>query len=94
MPTKLAGTIKEPQGERHGISPLDHAQVLKATKALSKHIAEAAKEKNSEKAVLLGSEQDETVIWLTITTKKFIVDSKRLKPARMFVSCLFACPID
>lgn len=68
-----------------GPSKLDSDQVLKASKALLKHVHTA--QPKSEKSNLLASDVDapenDTAIWLSLTTKKFIVDKKRLKPARI-----------
>ncbi|CCG81987.1 Putative uncharacterized protein [Taphrina deformans PYCC 5710] len=64
---------------------LDSEQVSKASKALLKHIHSATPK--AEKTNLLASDVDapenDTAIWLSLTTKKFIVDKKRLKPARL-----------
>lgn len=69
-------------------SKLDLEQVGKASKALLKHVHSASKEgEKPVKTNLLASDVDapenDTAVWLSITTKKFIVDKKRLKPARI-----------
>jgi ribosome biogenesis protein UTP30 len=62
---------------------------LKASKALLKHIEAPSKVKTDSKPNLLADgegELDESeVIWLTLTTKKFITDTKRLKPGKISV---------
>jgi ribosome biogenesis protein UTP30 len=67
-------------------------QTLKASKALLKHIksTEKRKTKASGKKSLVAdndSEDDQDLtsppIWLTLTTKKHIVDQKRLKPSKI-----------
>src|ERR1700733_14407028 len=52
--------------------------------------SEKEKTKTSSKRNLLaptedeeGTELDETLVWLNLTTKKHIVDQKRLKPAKI-----------
>ncbi|KAF4624394.1 hypothetical protein G7Y89_g13779 [Cudoniella acicularis] len=67
---------------------LNDAQVLKASKALLKHLSSAETEavKSEEKKSLLADADDEEnfdPIWLILSTKKHIVDKKRLKPARI-----------
>ncbi|ORY81494.1 ribosomal protein L1p/L10e family-domain-containing protein [Protomyces lactucae-debilis] len=69
-------------------SELDSSQVLKASKALLKHIQkEATTATKPSKKNLLATDVDapelDTPIWLSLTTKKFIIDTKRLKPARI-----------
>jgi ribosome biogenesis protein UTP30 len=71
------------------LTPLE---VLKASKALLKHISSTQKEasKSSGKKSLIADNEDEddstsTPIWLTLTTKKHITDTKRLKPAKIFI---------
>jgi len=68
---------------------------LKASTALLKHIKSEAKRKESESTTknLLANSEDATTqdgstgddepIWLTLTTKKHIVDKKRLKPGKI-----------
>lgn len=61
-------------------------QTLKASKALLAHIKKAAKEtsKESAKRNLLEDEDDEdTPIWLTLTTKRHIADKARLQPGKI-----------
>ncbi|KAI9877156.1 MAG: hypothetical protein M1830_004666 [Pleopsidium flavum] len=74
---------------------LDRSQTLKASTALLKHIKSEAQRKEAESTTknLLanadGSSNDEASpgddepIWLTLTTKKHIVDKKRLKPGKL-----------
>ena len=65
--------------------------MLKASTSLLKHIKSEAKQKaaSSSKKNLLATGDDESEgnsvepIWLTITTKKHVVDKKRLKPGRI-----------
>ncbi|GJD00451.1 electron transfer flavoprotein alpha-subunit [Colletotrichum higginsianum] len=66
-------------------------QTLKASKALLAHIKKAAKEKSQEsgKKNLLADLDDEEAniaqqpIWLTLTTKRHIADTTRLKPGKI-----------
>ncbi|KAK2040815.1 ribosomal protein L1 [Colletotrichum somersetense] len=70
---------------------IDPEQTLKASKALLAHIKKAAKEKSAEpgKKNLLADLDDEEAnvaqqpIWLTLTTKRHIADSARLKPGKI-----------
>ncbi|KAF2213312.1 hypothetical protein CERZMDRAFT_5502, partial [Cercospora zeae-maydis SCOH1-5] len=70
---------------------LDPAQTLKATTALLKKISVDVSTKSSsrEKANLLadaddGEEVEEDIpVWLILTTKKHIIDKKRLKPGKI-----------
>ncbi|KAK2009915.1 ribosomal protein L1 [Colletotrichum eremochloae] len=70
---------------------IDPEQTLKASKALLAHIKKAAKEKSQEsgKKNLLADPDDEEgniaqqPIWLTLTTKRHIADSTRLKPGKI-----------
>ncbi|PQE31914.1 electron transfer flavo alpha-subunit protein [Rutstroemia sp. NJR-2017a WRK4] len=70
---------------------LDHEQVLKASKALLKHISSSEKkDSKSDGPQNLLAENDSndaesTPIWLTLTTKKHITDKKRLKPQKIAV---------
>ena len=70
---------------------LTSAQVLKASTALLKHIKNTEKSSSTSKPNLLAGGDDEedqtgsTPIWLNLTTKKFISDSKRLKPSKLSV---------
>lgn len=72
---------KQPQGP----SKLDSEQVLKASKALLKHVhsTPSKAEKTNVLATDIDAPENDTAIWLSLTTKKFIVDKKRLKPARI-----------
>jgi ribosome biogenesis protein UTP30 len=65
---------------------------LKASSDLIKHIKSSEKEDSTSKPDLLaGADNDEeeddeaTPVWLTLTTKKHIIDQKRLKPAKLTV---------
>lgn len=65
-------------------------QTLKASKALLKHISSTEKEASkTEKPSLIADAEDEdvdgTAIYLMLTTKKHIVDEKRLKPAKIAI---------
>ncbi|KAK7518078.1 ribosomal protein L1p/L10e family-domain-containing protein [Phyllosticta citriasiana] len=72
---------------------VDHSQALRAAKALTAHIRSAQKTKAIEapkKSLLEDAESDDessveeqTPVWLIVTTKKHIVDKKRLKPHRI-----------
>lgn len=64
------------------------SQTLKAAKALLKHIANDDKVAATKetKQTLIGDDEDEsteTPIWLALTTKKHIVDARRLKPGKI-----------
>lgn len=76
---------------------LDRSQTTKACTALLDHISKERKRRESEstKTNLMaqdGDDEDEdeqaedkqTPVWLILTTKKHIVDQKRLKPNKMF----------
>lgn len=62
---------------------------MKASTALLKHINSSEKEasKTADKKTLITDEDDEdessTPIWLSLTTKKHIIDQKRFKPAKI-----------
>lgn len=61
---------------------------MKATKSLLKHIAndDKAAATKETKQTLIGDDEDEsteTPIWLTLTTKKHIADTRRLKPGKI-----------
>lgn len=69
-------------------------QTLKASKALLAHIKKAAKESaadpTTKKNVLLtgdddeeDADQDDSPIWLTLTTKRHIADKSRLHPGKI-----------
>ncbi|KAM0284681.1 hypothetical protein ACHAQH_001835 [Verticillium albo-atrum] len=67
---------------------IDPEQTLKASKALLAHIQKSAKEsaQKSDKKNLLQDDEDsaaETPIWLTLTTKRHIADTNKLKPGRI-----------
>lgn len=80
---------------------LDRDQTLKAATALLKHIKTSNAERAGgyEKKNLLADADDAEdadgegiPIWLNITTKKHIVDEKRLKPAKLLLPHPFAYP--
>ncbi|KAH8681044.1 ribosomal protein L1p/L10e family-domain-containing protein [Xylariales sp. PMI_506] len=70
---------------------VDPDQTLKASKALLAHMKKASKEKEekAEKKNLLAAGSDdesllnEQPIWLTLTTKRHISDTNRLKPGKI-----------
>ncbi|TDZ17263.1 putative ribosome biogenesis protein [Colletotrichum orbiculare MAFF 240422] len=67
---------------------IDPEQTLKASKALLAHIKKAALQKTEEsgKKNLLADPEDDVAqspVWLTLTTKRHIVDSARLKPGKI-----------
>ncbi|KAI6828972.1 ribosomal protein L1 [Hortaea werneckii] len=69
---------------------LDNAQTLRASTALLKKIQsdEATGQQTTEKPSLLADAdeadvEDETPVWMILTTKKHIVDKKRLKPGKI-----------
>ncbi|KAF2160787.1 hypothetical protein M409DRAFT_28670 [Zasmidium cellare ATCC 36951] len=71
-------------------SRLDSAQTLRASTALLRKIQSdvAGKESTAEKTNLLEDADDEDAsdevpLWLVLTTKKHIVDKKRLKPGKI-----------
>ena len=65
------------------------SQTLKASTALLKHIKATEKASTESKPNLLSGDEegeDESVaIWLQLTTKKHITDTKRLKPGKLSV---------
>ncbi|KAL2019870.1 hypothetical protein VTK56DRAFT_9132 [Thermocarpiscus australiensis] len=67
--------------------PVDPSQTLKACKALVSHVKKAAtKPRTDGKQDLLADEESaiaETPIWLTLTTKNHIHDSRRLQPGKI-----------
>ncbi|KAI1775136.1 ribosomal protein L1 [Hypoxylon cercidicola] len=72
------------------VSLVDPDQTLKASKALLAHMKKASQEKaaNSKKKDLLADPDDEEgikelPIWLTLTTKRHITDSRNLKPSKI-----------
>ncbi|KAG6030495.1 hypothetical protein E4U41_007815 [Claviceps citrina] len=70
---------------------VDPDQTLKASKALLAHIRKAAKQSAEEatKRNLLqdedGEVDEDTPVWLTLTTKRHIADKTRLQPGRILV---------
>lgn len=76
--------------------PVDPEQTLKACKALVAHIKKrAAAAQNEAKPNLLADEEStiaETPVWLTLTTKKHIHDSRRMSiPRRAQSACVCVC---
>ncbi|KAI1134406.1 ribosomal protein L1 [Hypoxylon sp. FL0543] len=72
------------------VSLVDPEQTLKASKALLAHMKKISKEKasNAEKKDLLADPEDEASVkdlpvWLTLTTKRHISDSRSLKPGKI-----------
>ncbi|RSL95601.1 hypothetical protein CEP52_011968 [Fusarium oligoseptatum] len=69
------------------VAAIDPDQTLKASKALLAHIKKASKQKADEsgKRNLLDDDDEptETPIWLTLTTKRHIVDKTRLQPGKI-----------
>ncbi|PHH74461.1 hypothetical protein CDD80_3070 [Ophiocordyceps camponoti-rufipedis] len=73
------------------VTPIDPDQTLKASKALLAHIQKAAKEgaeqaaDKSSKRNLLDDDDDvrDTPIWLTLTTKRHLSGTTRLKPVKI-----------
>ncbi|CAJ2514024.1 Uu.00g021430.m01.CDS01 [Anthostomella pinea] len=67
-------------------SLVDPNQTLKATKALLSHMQKASKEKatSADKKTLIEDEESNTeAIWMTLTTKRHIVNSRNLKPNKI-----------
>ncbi|KAJ5007086.1 hypothetical protein K4K57_010899 [Colletotrichum sp. SAR 10_99] len=67
---------------------IDPEQTLKASKALLAHIKKAAASKTEEsgKKNLLADPEDDLAsspVWLTLTTKRHIADTNRLKPGKI-----------
>ncbi|TVY60853.1 putative ribosome biogenesis protein [Lachnellula suecica] len=84
-PTSTALTTKVESGTPYQLS---NEQTLKASTALLKHMKDTEKEASAttdKKNLLEDADEDEDAspIWLTLTTKKHIVDQKRLKPAKI-----------
>ncbi|KZF23367.1 ribosomal protein L1 [Xylona heveae TC161] len=90
-PTSTSLTSKVASGSPY---QLDRSQTKKASSALLKHIKSEEKRTESEstKKNLLANDDDssdevddseDTPIWLVLTTKKHIVDKKRLKPGKI-----------
>lgn len=72
------------------VAPVSPEQTLKASKALLVHMKKATKDKaaSATKKNLLEDEEtaaNETPIWMTVTTKRHITDSNRLKPHKITV---------
>ncbi|KAK8051028.1 hypothetical protein PG993_002413 [Apiospora rasikravindrae] len=72
------------------VAPVSPEQTLKASKALLVHMKKATKDKaaNATKKNLLEDDEsaaNETPIWMTVTTKRHISDSNRLKPHKITV---------
>ncbi|KAH7031379.1 ribosomal protein L1p/L10e family-domain-containing protein [Microdochium trichocladiopsis] len=72
------------------VSKVNPDQTLKASKALLAHMKKAAKEtaENAPKKDLLADDDDEAAageepIWLTLTTKRHISDTRSLKPGKI-----------
>ncbi|OLN95769.1 putative ribosome biogenesis protein C8F11.04 [Colletotrichum chlorophyti] len=72
------------------VPSIDPEQTLKASKALLAHIKKAATQKTEEsgKKNLLADPDDEaniaqSPVWLTLTTKRHIADTTRLKPGKI-----------
>ncbi|KAN0104577.1 ribosomal protein L1 [Hyaloscypha variabilis] len=89
-PNSTALTVKAQNGSPY---QLNHEQTLKASKSLLTHIKLSEKEKRkvADKKSLIkddaDSEENEDSssepIWLLLTTKKHLVDQKRLKPSKI-----------
>ncbi|KAH8659190.1 ribosomal protein L1p/L10e family-domain-containing protein [Tricladium varicosporioides] len=84
-PKSTALTVKVDRGSPY---QLNDAQVLKASKALLKYMGNSKTEaavKTEKKSLLEDADEEETSepVWLILSTKKHIVDKKRLKPARI-----------
>lgn len=89
------------QADSGSLPSLDHGQTLKAATALLKHMKTSLADKagKSEKKNLLADADDSNdvnteglPIWLQITTKKHIVEEKRLKPAKLSLPHPFKYP--
>lgn len=79
---------------------LDKSQTTQACKVLLKHISDERERRGEDKPNLLAADEDadeaqpddeQTPIWLILTTKKHIVDQTRLKPNKMYVLFHFSC---
>ncbi|TVY44347.1 putative ribosome biogenesis protein [Lachnellula occidentalis] len=83
-PTSTALTTKVESGSPYQLNP---EQTLKASKALLKHMKDTETEASTteKKNLLDEADEDETTspIWLTLSTKKHIVDKTRLKPSKI-----------
>ncbi|KAG6070526.1 hypothetical protein E4U16_006799 [Claviceps sp. LM84 group G4] len=75
----------------NALTLIDPDQTLKASKALLAHIKKAAKQsaKDATKRNLLEDEDaevdEDTPIWLTLTTKRHIADKARLQPGKISI---------
>ncbi|KAI8964417.1 ribosomal protein L1 [Daldinia sp. FL1419] len=71
------------------VSLVDHEQSLKASRALLAHMKKASEEAaKSGKPNLLEDPEEagkDLPIWFTLTTKRHIADSRRLKPGKIVV---------
>ncbi|KAG6004077.1 hypothetical protein E4U21_001422 [Claviceps maximensis] len=73
----------------NALTSIDPDQTLKASKALLAHIKKAAKQssKDATKRNLLededGEVDEDTPVWLTLTTKRHIADKTRLQPGKI-----------
>ncbi|KAK2616910.1 proteasome-interacting protein cic1 [Conoideocrella luteorostrata] len=72
----------------NALASIDPDQTLKASKALLAHIKKAAKESSQEatkRNILEGhdDEDEDTPIWLTLSTKRHIADKARLQPGKI-----------
>ena len=90
--TAVVAKVAAPVAKPTSNSPyqLDAEQTLRASKALVRKIQsdEVTRTSSSSKANLLADAdaedaEDEVPIWLVLTTKKHIVDKKRLKPGKI-----------
>lgn len=98
--TMAPSTALTTKPEAGSLYQLDISQITRAAESLVKHIAAEQKRKEAEsgKKSLLpapgddsddeATEQDEVPIWLILTTKKHITDTKRLKPGKMCAESL------
>ncbi|KAG5993400.1 hypothetical protein E4U54_003366 [Claviceps lovelessii] len=73
----------------NALASIDPDQTLKASKALLAHIKKAAKQSTQDatKRNLLededGEVDEDTPVWLTLTTKRHIADKHRLQPGKI-----------
>ncbi|KJZ77074.1 hypothetical protein HIM_03395 [Hirsutella minnesotensis 3608] len=79
----------------HAVACIDPDQTLKASKALLAHIQKAAKQRaegsGKRNLLALGNDDDDddaavdedTPVWLTLTTKRHIADKTRLQPGKI-----------
>ncbi|KAF1808175.1 ribosomal protein L1 [Eremomyces bilateralis CBS 781.70] len=89
VPSKDSVAAPHPSKSPYQVDP---EQILRATKALVKHIqtSRESQAKSSTAVDLLADEETSTTtdaasdaIWLILATKKFISDKKRLKPFKL-----------